>query len=61
MQSVEKAALEKGFLQMRLTVHPTNINAVAFYERCGWLKTKDESGIWTGSMIKPIFKNIETA
>lgn len=54
MELVEKEAFIKGFSQMHLTVHPTNVGAVAFYEHCGWLKKNNQSGNWTGSMIKPI-------
>lgn len=54
MALVEQEARIKGFLQLNLTVHPTNRCAIAFYEHCGWIKTSDESGNWTGSMIKTL-------
>lgn len=50
----EKEARAKGFLQLNLTVHLNNSEAISFYEHCGWKKLLDNSGNWTGSMIKPL-------
>ncbi len=57
MDAVEKEALKKGFTQMHLTVHTTNIGAISFYERCGWIKSGQESGNWNGYMTKPLHSN----
>jgi ribosomal protein S18 acetylase RimI-like enzyme len=54
MQAVESEARRSGFASMNLTVHPTNITAVAFYEGCGWKKIIKSSGQWSGSMSKRI-------
>jgi ribosomal protein S18 acetylase RimI-like enzyme len=53
MQMVEKEAKERGYRRMNLTVHPSNKDAVAFYEKWGWEKStgRDE---WVGSMYKDI-------
>lgn len=55
MDLVEQEAKEKGYLQLNLTVHASNTGAIVFYERVGWIKLLDDSGNWTGSMIKPLF------
>lgn len=54
MNDVEREALARGFTRMQLTVHPTNTQAVAFYERCGWEHVNDDAGVWQGRMIKVI-------
>ncbi len=52
MENVEEEARKRGFMRMKLTVHPTNTTAVAFYERCGWERVNDDAGEWQGRMIK---------
>lgn len=53
MEYCEQAALQRGFQLMDLTVHPTNHNAVAFYERLGWERVV-ENGEWEGRMSKSL-------
>ncbi len=53
MEKSEAIAKETGFVQMNLTVHPSNQTAVSFYERLGWKKL-DEDPVWKGSMMKEI-------
>lgn len=53
MTKVETIARQQGFQQMRLTVHPTNHQAVEFYQRLGWEKNL-MSDIWGGSMDKSL-------
>lgn len=52
MDAVEAKARKGGFQQLHLTVHPTNIQAISFYERCGWSKVSTELEEWNGSMRK---------
>jgi ribosomal protein S18 acetylase RimI-like enzyme len=54
MNDVEREALARGYTRMQLTVHPTNLQAVGFYERCGWERVNDDVGEWQGRMIKVI-------
>jgi len=54
MDAVEAEAKKRGFQQLHLTVHPTNIQAVTFYERCGWNKVFTEHEVWKGSMRKSL-------
>lgn len=56
MQDVEQDALQKGFAELNLTVHPTNTKAVTFYEGCGWQRVIKDSAEWSGSMVKPLAK-----
>ncbi len=49
----EQTALERGFQQMHLTVHPSNDQALRFYEQLGWHRTL-EDGAWGGKMVKPL-------
>lgn len=53
MEYCEQVALQRGFRFMDLTVHPTNHNAVAFYERLGWERVV-ENGEWEGRMSKSL-------
>ena len=53
MQKSEEIACEKRFLQMHLTVHIENLQAVGFYEGLGWHR-EEENGEWKGRMIKGI-------
>jgi ribosomal protein S18 acetylase RimI-like enzyme len=53
MDFTEKAALERGYTKIHLTVHPTNINAVRFYEKIGWQRVLTQAP-WKGAMMKEI-------
>ena len=57
MSDVEREALARGFTRMQLTVHPTNMQAVIFYERCGWERVNDDAGEWQGRMVKKILSD----
>jgi ribosomal protein S18 acetylase RimI-like enzyme len=52
MAEAERRARAAGFARMHLTVHPTNEQAVRFYEKGGWSPTLAEDGSWSGQMIK---------
>jgi GNAT superfamily N-acetyltransferase len=54
MEYVEQEAIKKGFKYMHLTVHPTNDQAVKFYEHNGWEKKVVGTDNWTGFMEKTI-------
>lgn len=54
MAAAESAAIEQGFEQMHLTVHPENERAVRFYEAGGWERATDGTGPWTGKMSRSI-------
>lgn len=54
MEDVERDAIEKGFAELGLTVHPTNIKAVSFYEGCGWQRVITDAQEWSGRMVKPL-------
>lgn len=56
MDRAERAAIDDGFQEMSLTVHPSNTQATGFYERLGWAKVPDATGEWTGKMQKPLKK-----
>lgn len=51
MQNAEKIARQSGFHEANLTVHPTNTQAIRFYEGLGWTKVAPD-GIWKGRMEK---------
>jgi ribosomal protein S18 acetylase RimI-like enzyme len=51
MQYSEDIAIERGFTEMSLTVHPTNFRAIGFYEKMDWEKIFS-SGKWEGHMRK---------
>ncbi len=53
MMEAEGVALRKGFRSMNLTVHPTNHQAISFYERLGWARNLND-GSWSGSMCKAL-------
>ncbi|MCC6972727.1 MAG: GNAT family N-acetyltransferase [Anaerolineae bacterium] len=55
MEYCEQIAIQQGFQFMDLTVHPTNHNAVAFYERLGWERVL-EQGEWKGRMTKSLVR-----
>lgn len=54
MKRSEESALERGFKQMNLTVHPDNKQAVGFYKKLGWKQWEGQSGIWKGKMVKAL-------
>ncbi|MDD3472002.1 MAG: GNAT family N-acetyltransferase, partial [Syntrophaceae bacterium] len=50
---VEELAVEKGIKKINISVHPTNVLAVRFYEKNGWQRVcYDSSKPWQGYMIK---------
>jgi ribosomal protein S18 acetylase RimI-like enzyme len=51
MEHSEALAKEQGFQRMKLSVHETNLRAIAFYEKLGWEKVMKE-GLWDGRMHK---------
>lgn len=53
MAESERIALARGFRQMNLSVHPTNTQAIRFYEGLGWERVTQD-GVWTGQMKKQI-------
>lgn len=55
MEHSETAASQQGFDSMRLTVHPTNLRAIVFYEKMGWQKNLIDDE-WLGSMSKTLTK-----
>lgn len=52
MTEAEATARTLGYEQMHLTVHPSNEQAVRFYERGGWSRSVSEGEPWTGQMVK---------
>ena len=50
----EASARAEGYAQMHLTVHPSNEQAVRFYERSGWVRSSPDGEPWTGQMVKPL-------
>lgn len=53
MAAAEAAARRSGFREMKLSVHPGNASAIAFYERLGWRKLAPGAA-WHGSMGKQL-------
>lgn len=53
MEYSEQIAIERGFVRMNLTVHPSNKRAVRFYEKMGWQRDMND-GRWDGHMSKVI-------
>ena len=53
MEAAEVKALAEGYKQMHLSVHPSNLNAVRFYEKYGWKKIPTGEN-WDGKMTKSI-------
>ncbi len=53
MEYSENAARQSGFSQMWLSVRQDNHQAVAFYERLGWVKVL-ENGVWNGRLSKQL-------
>lgn len=54
MQHVYQDARNKGFKEMRLSVHVDNTQAIGFYEKEGWEKIETKDGRWLGLMKKNI-------
>jgi ribosomal protein S18 acetylase RimI-like enzyme len=54
MEEAERIARADGYEQMHLTVHPSNGQAVRFYEHGGWTRSTLDDGPWTGQMVKPL-------
>ncbi|MCU1370356.1 MAG: acetyltransferase [Ilumatobacteraceae bacterium] len=54
MADAESTARAEGYAQMHLTVHPSNEQAVRFYERSGWVRSTVDGDTWTGQMVKPL-------
>lgn len=54
LDDIENTAKTAGYNKMHLSVHPSNLVAVSFYEKNGWIKRNDTAGIWTGDMEKDI-------
>jgi ribosomal protein S18 acetylase RimI-like enzyme len=52
MDCLERAARERSFSRMDLTVSPDNHRAIRFYERLGWSRDVRASGVWSGAMRK---------
>lgn len=51
LAEAEQQARQRGFAQMHLTVHPSNTQAIRFYERMGWEQIIGSDG-WRGAMRK---------
>lgn len=51
LRAAEESALSGGHERAELTVNPTNLSAIRFYERYGWTKSTVD-GHWTGAMQK---------
>ena len=50
---VEQLAIEEGIKKINISVQPSNLQAVRFYEKNGWEKVcYDSSKPWQGYMIK---------
>lgn len=52
MSEIERITLERGFVNMHLTVAIENYQAINFYEKSGWQRLLASDGIWHGSMVK---------
>lgn len=50
MAAAQDAALLNGFHVMTLMVHPSNDQALRFYERLGWERAL-MNGVWRGNMV----------
>lgn len=53
LNAAEEVAREREFVQMTLTVHPSNSRAISFYERQGWVRSEG-AGPWQGGMHKTL-------
>lgn len=54
MRASEAAAANLGFRRMHLSVHPSNAQAVRFYESISWRKAPGTDGSWAGVMVHEI-------
>ncbi|HEY4176146.1 MAG TPA: GNAT family N-acetyltransferase [Kofleriaceae bacterium] len=52
MLEAEDRARREGFDLMVLSVHPTNVDAIGFYELLGWKRGVPADGRWRGYMEK---------
>jgi ribosomal protein S18 acetylase RimI-like enzyme len=53
MAEAEAVARRQGFQEMDLTVNPTNLQAVEFYERLNWTRFSKDT-VWKGQMKKSL-------
>jgi ribosomal protein S18 acetylase RimI-like enzyme len=53
MEEMESVARARGYSRMHLTVSVDNLQAIAFYEKLGWLKSSEDS-CWAGGMVKSL-------
>ncbi len=53
METAENIAVSSGFTKMDLTVNPSNVKAIKFYERLNWEKILTK-GEWKGIMEKKL-------
>jgi hypothetical protein len=60
MQKIEELAILKGFHSMHLSVHPSNLHAVSFYEKLGWRRTSAPEIAWWGLMTKNLVGEEDT-
>lgn len=58
MQAAERAARERGFERMHLTVHRENESAIGLYENLGW-KKEIVDGHWNEEMRKRIVGSVD--
>jgi len=59
MAEAERQAVIRGFARMDLSVHPSNVVAVRFYERLGWQRVGTAEK-WSGHMIKALNAGADT-
>lgn len=55
LRAAEEEAHSRGHKRAELTVNPTNLSAIRFYERWGWRKLTVD-GQWTGAMQKQLLQ-----
>jgi ribosomal protein S18 acetylase RimI-like enzyme len=60
MQKIEELAILKGFHSMHLSVHPSNLHAVSFYEKLGWRRASAPEIEWWGLMTKNLVGEEDT-
>lgn len=58
MHAAEDAARTRGFTGLHLSVHPSNGGAVEFYERLGWRRRPEASGVWEGRMSYALAEDV---
>jgi ribosomal protein S18 acetylase RimI-like enzyme len=54
LEEMERIAKAEGYWIMSLTVHPSNAQAIGFYEHLGWTKITNTDGEWAGLMLKTL-------